>query len=85
MPVTGSENDAYDTAEETTTPEVSTSQRQLVIEAQGNQVDEFYIAAFNQYIFMGSQRLNQMGIKKEAMGDDRVQPDKYQQMAAKSP
>uniref|UniRef100_A0A915HNA7 Uncharacterized protein n=1 Tax=Romanomermis culicivorax TaxID=13658 RepID=A0A915HNA7_ROMCU len=153
-PVTGSENDAYDTAEETTTPEVSTSQkskmetsksqmrietaksqtrietskgqmksdratastasysqmrtvpktgqeldfamitpmaigrwyaqacsfvnRQLVLGAQGNRVDEFYIVAFNQYIFMGSQRLIQMGIKRKAPSDDRVQADKYQ-------
>uniref|UniRef100_A0A915HE71 Uncharacterized protein n=1 Tax=Romanomermis culicivorax TaxID=13658 RepID=A0A915HE71_ROMCU len=146
-PITGSENDAYDTAKDTMTPEISTTpnskmetsksqtkmetsksqtktetskgqtksdrtttstasytqtqmvlktgqeldlapimpmaigrwyaqaclfaNRQLVFEAKRNQVDEFYIAAFNQYIFMGSQRLNQMGVKRKAPGDDK--------------
>uniref|UniRef100_A0A915JCV4 Uncharacterized protein n=1 Tax=Romanomermis culicivorax TaxID=13658 RepID=A0A915JCV4_ROMCU len=51
--------------------------RQLVVEAQGNHVDEYYIAAFQQYIFMGSQRLNQMGVKKKAPGDDKPKHDKY--------
>uniref|UniRef100_A0A915JDA1 Uncharacterized protein n=1 Tax=Romanomermis culicivorax TaxID=13658 RepID=A0A915JDA1_ROMCU len=63
----------------------SIANRQLVVEAQGNWVDEFYIAAFNQYIFMGWQRLNQMGVKRKARGDDKLQLDKYQCMDAKSP
>uniref|UniRef100_A0A915JEX8 Uncharacterized protein n=1 Tax=Romanomermis culicivorax TaxID=13658 RepID=A0A915JEX8_ROMCU len=29
--------------------------RQLVVKAHGSPVDEYYIAAFNQHIFMGSQ------------------------------
>uniref|UniRef100_A0A915I2E3 Uncharacterized protein n=1 Tax=Romanomermis culicivorax TaxID=13658 RepID=A0A915I2E3_ROMCU len=41
--------------------------------------------AFNQYIFMGSQRLNQMGMKRKALGDDKPKPDKYQCTNAKSP
>uniref|UniRef100_A0A915HV80 Uncharacterized protein n=1 Tax=Romanomermis culicivorax TaxID=13658 RepID=A0A915HV80_ROMCU len=154
MPVTSWENDAYNTAEETTTPEIWTmpkskmetsksqtktetsksqmkmessqgqmksdrttmstasytqmqmldfplitptaiggwyaqrcsfGNRQLVLEAQGNRVDEFYIAAFNQYIFMASQRLNQLGVKRKAPGDDKAQADKYQRTNAKSP
>uniref|UniRef100_A0A915JY38 Uncharacterized protein n=1 Tax=Romanomermis culicivorax TaxID=13658 RepID=A0A915JY38_ROMCU len=63
----------------------SFANRQLVVEAQGNQVDEFYIVAFNQYIFMGSQRVNQMGVKRKAPGNDKAQADKFQQMNAKSP
>uniref|UniRef100_A0A915L7Z1 Uncharacterized protein n=1 Tax=Romanomermis culicivorax TaxID=13658 RepID=A0A915L7Z1_ROMCU len=59
--------------------------RQLVLKAQRSRVDEFYIAAFNQYIFMGSQRLNQMGMKRKAPGDDKLKPDEYQCMDAKSP
>uniref|UniRef100_A0A915KLU7 Uncharacterized protein n=1 Tax=Romanomermis culicivorax TaxID=13658 RepID=A0A915KLU7_ROMCU len=59
--------------------------RQLVVEARGNSVDEFYIAVFNQYISLGSQRLNQMGLKRKALGDDKLKPDKYQCTDAKSP
>uniref|UniRef100_A0A915J202 Uncharacterized protein n=1 Tax=Romanomermis culicivorax TaxID=13658 RepID=A0A915J202_ROMCU len=33
---------------------------------------------------MGSQRLNQMGIKRRAPDNDKQQPDKYQRMDAKS-
>uniref|UniRef100_A0A915HWQ6 Uncharacterized protein n=1 Tax=Romanomermis culicivorax TaxID=13658 RepID=A0A915HWQ6_ROMCU len=59
--------------------------RQLVIEAQGNCVDKYYIAAFHQYIFMGLQRLNQMGMKRKALDDDKLKPDKYQCTDVKSP
>uniref|UniRef100_A0A915KDQ3 Uncharacterized protein n=1 Tax=Romanomermis culicivorax TaxID=13658 RepID=A0A915KDQ3_ROMCU len=34
---------------------------------------------------MGSQRSNQMGVKRKAPGDDKLQPDKYQPTDAKSP
>uniref|UniRef100_A0A915IDF3 Uncharacterized protein n=1 Tax=Romanomermis culicivorax TaxID=13658 RepID=A0A915IDF3_ROMCU len=34
---------------------------------------------------MGSQRLNQMGVKRKAPGDDKAQADKYQRTNAKSP
>uniref|UniRef100_A0A915KXS3 Uncharacterized protein n=1 Tax=Romanomermis culicivorax TaxID=13658 RepID=A0A915KXS3_ROMCU len=33
----------------------------------------------------GSQRLNQMGVKRKAPDHDKLQPDKYQHMDAKSP
>uniref|UniRef100_A0A915L305 Uncharacterized protein n=1 Tax=Romanomermis culicivorax TaxID=13658 RepID=A0A915L305_ROMCU len=34
---------------------------------------------------MGSQRLNQMGMKRKALADDKPKPDKYQRRDAKSP
>uniref|UniRef100_A0A915JCH6 Uncharacterized protein n=1 Tax=Romanomermis culicivorax TaxID=13658 RepID=A0A915JCH6_ROMCU len=34
---------------------------------------------------MDSQKLNRMGMKRKAPGDDKLKPDKYQHMDAKSP
>uniref|UniRef100_A0A915K1E9 Uncharacterized protein n=1 Tax=Romanomermis culicivorax TaxID=13658 RepID=A0A915K1E9_ROMCU len=34
---------------------------------------------------MGSQKLNQIGVKRKAPGDDKLQPDKYQCTDAKIP
>uniref|UniRef100_A0A915JI92 Uncharacterized protein n=1 Tax=Romanomermis culicivorax TaxID=13658 RepID=A0A915JI92_ROMCU len=90
-PTTGSENDAYDTAEERTTLDATMTRKSKSETSKSQRMSDTpttHVATYSQMQMVSKtsgEKLNQMGLKPKALGDDQVQPDKYQRTEVKSP
>uniref|UniRef100_A0A915J9C2 Uncharacterized protein n=1 Tax=Romanomermis culicivorax TaxID=13658 RepID=A0A915J9C2_ROMCU len=80
-PTMGSENDVYDTAEQTMTPDATMTRKLKSETSKSQMISDTPILSAATYCRTqivsktGRERLNQMGVKRKAPGNDRAKPD----------